>query len=654
MHKQKDHTATGPDSIPAPLIKFAPRALALAIATFTLVASEYLYFPPEVTDGLISYLFKGGDLIRLLAASYRPIRCTSLLGKIVEHLPASAAFPPHTMMESILPPEQFAGRKGFCAEQLALLLHCIIHMRGITPTFILLLDISKAFDRTWREALFVKLSRRGGHKRTAAQLAALYRKLRSRVKCGDELSEVIEAALGIGQGSPNSTHLYAFLLGDLPDILKEEGLGITVFNLLITALLFLDDIAIPLCSPAQINTAFSVLDAYAKKWGLKFNMSKCAVLCYNFPYPPQAWPFGEGSVRTSTLEKYLTNKITSDGTSTYHVETRLKKAKAASGVLFSLGLLGGAHKASASSTLVKSFVWPIIDSGRTLADLHLPKHSKLRLRLDTYQLSVGRAILGVTPSCPSDGVIGELGWMPDNLRGDLRNLLCLRRLCILPHFTLQKNFFFSIMMNMISSPNAKTIPPYFKHCIYLCNIMGINISLLESTEWKPHVKSICWRATEVMWHQRLEHQPKLRLVYPSASSLRMQPYLELPPFPGRNLLTRMRLADYPLATHSFKGTLSRLCPCCEEHAQETRAHFLLQCPAYQQIRQAHKRAIPALKSRAIGDCVRQLQDLLLVIDPDANPSQVRATGAYILDIANERSRITGIFVRWSVTSLPYQ
>jgi hypothetical protein len=524
MHKQRDFVAPGPDAIPAPLIKYGPYELATAIALFAMAASDYLYFPKAVVDGIISYLFKGKpELSLLLATSYRPIRCTSILGKIVEHLPASSVFPPHSMMQDALPPEQFAGRRGHSAEQLALILHCITYLRHDKPTFVLLLDLSKAFDRVWREALFVKLTREDLDPRAAAELAALYRTLRSKVKCGANLSEFIKASLGIGQGSPNSTHLFAFLLSDLPDKLREQGLGIEVVGLFIACLLFLDDIAILLDSPDQVFRAFRVLHTFAERWGLKFNLSKCAVLCYNFgDYPPQAWPFGDGVVRTSTLEKYLTNTISTDQSPLQHISVKLKKAKKASGLLCQLGLLGGAQTAATSSLLAQTYIWSVLDSGRTLADLHLPRNRPLRSKLDTFQLATGRTILGVTASSSSDGILGELGWMNDNMRGDLRSLLFFNRLLKLPAYTLPQQFFHSLLRHKQLNP-LFSLPPFVEHCLHLCIIFNIDLALLGTAAWKPFVRKTLWNATALLWRQRIERQPRLQLIYPPSVAFGIQP-----------------------------------------------------------------------------------------------------------------------------------
>jgi hypothetical protein len=515
----------------------------------------------------------------------------------------------------------------------------------------LLLDISKAFDRTWREALFHKLLDMGHDRRAVAELAALYRTLRTRVKVDGTLSEWIEAALGLGQGSPNSTHLFGAFLADLPDLLRSKNLGLRAFGLFIACLIFLDDLAVPLTSPAQVVHAFQTLHKYADRWGLSFNVSKCAVLCYNFPYPPQAWPFGQGVVRTSTVEKYLTNKLSTDGSPAAHINTRLRKANGKLGMLRKAGLLGGANAASASSTLVKAHLWPIIDSGRSLADLHLACNLSLRKRLDTFQLKVGRTILGLSPAAPSDGVLGELGWMPDNTRGDLRSLLFLGRILCQPDCALSRTFMVSCLETLGATPDL--MPPFLQHCLQLTVVHDLDWKLITQPGWKARVTSLMRSVAQRQWHRRLLHQPELQLVYPPSTPFKMQPYLTLEPFPGRHLLTQLRVNDYMLATHPLSRVESQHCASCDTGSRETRAHFLLHCPAFAGVRRHHLPHCAALgKIDQWGDN-QVLRALLMVSISRAAREQTHATAAYLLDLVAARRRITGYYAKWSSTTLPY-
>jgi hypothetical protein len=117
--------------------------------------------------------------------------------------------------------EQFAGRKRHSADMLAVLLDMIISMHGSAPVYVILLDVSKAFDRTWREAIWAKMLAQGHPPQVVAWLRQAYHRLRTAVKSGDARSAYVDAMIGIGQGDTNSTHFFSLLLSDLPAHLHQ-------------------------------------------------------------------------------------------------------------------------------------------------------------------------------------------------------------------------------------------------------------------------------------------------------------------------------------------------------------------------------------------------------------------------------------------------
>ena len=56
---------------------------------------------------------------------------------------------------------------------LAVMLDMIISMHGTAPVYIILLDVSKAFDRTWREAIWAKMLAQGHPPQVVAAAASL-------------------------------------------------------------------------------------------------------------------------------------------------------------------------------------------------------------------------------------------------------------------------------------------------------------------------------------------------------------------------------------------------------------------------------------------------------------------------------------------------
>jgi hypothetical protein len=217
--KLKNFTAPALDGILPEILKYAPPTLHDLLALYTADCHYSVYFPAETNLGIISWLWKRKNSPSSLT-NYRPIRNTSCPGKLVSHAAVAPVFPPSCYDPNICP-EQIAGRKGHSADMAALIITLTIQLRRNQPTVLMLMDISSAFDETWREALWRKILLMHGNTGNVAALNALDGKLRSHVKMSDGNSEVMEFLSGIGQGDPNSTTFYTFFLSDLPAELRQ-------------------------------------------------------------------------------------------------------------------------------------------------------------------------------------------------------------------------------------------------------------------------------------------------------------------------------------------------------------------------------------------------------------------------------------------------
>jgi hypothetical protein len=272
---RKQKSGIGPDKIPVCLLKHASSKLVHAIAATITDCKSIAFYPSQIVDGILTYIHKRHGLATHLLSNFRGIRCTSNPGKLVERAVADPIFRDNSSPISDLCHQQFAGKKKLNAEMLAVILHSIIELRQNKLTLVIFLDISKAFDKVWRELIWSKLYKKGVPPHLIRQLAALYRNLRTAVKSKKGLSEYIEASRGIGQGSPNSTDLFCFLLHDLPQILKSHGIRIDLAGILISALIFLDDIAIPLSNPDSVHKTLRLLETYATNNDITFSLPKC-------------------------------------------------------------------------------------------------------------------------------------------------------------------------------------------------------------------------------------------------------------------------------------------------------------------------------------------------------------------------------------------
>ena len=221
----KDGTAAGLDDVPPELLKYAPYQLFLCLAIFAADAANAEFFPPELEDGWLALIYKKHGLPKHIINSFRGLRITSVPGKAVASMIADPIFPMNGASQPAICKEQFAGKRKHNADMLSLMIQFLLHTRGKKPMYLLLMDIVKAFDKVNRDIIWAKLIRDGWNPQYVAWLRALYRCMRTRVRTSCGFSDFVQMAVGIGQGDPNSTALYAAFLSDLPTHLRQAGFG---------------------------------------------------------------------------------------------------------------------------------------------------------------------------------------------------------------------------------------------------------------------------------------------------------------------------------------------------------------------------------------------------------------------------------------------
>jgi hypothetical protein len=295
--KDLQERCMGPDLIPVQLVRKTGPNFARAVCLFHADGTHLLACPPEVVEGAYTMIPK--NALAVLLDKHRHIRATSVLGTVVEKLTIHPVFPYKSSYLHILPTTQFAGRRNHSAEQLAFILHALATHNPGLPFYIVFLDITKAFDRTWREAIYRLLALEHG-KRAAAEIMALYCRVRSRVRHGTELSDFLEFLIGIGQGSPSSTPKYALFLKPLNNALREEGVCFNYLGIIFHCLFFLDDVAIPCTSQAMVKSTLNVTYNFGRQNKIEWNTTKgkSGVLCLTGLSDTPPWP-RSGNLSTS-------------------------------------------------------------------------------------------------------------------------------------------------------------------------------------------------------------------------------------------------------------------------------------------------------------------------------------------------------------------
>jgi hypothetical protein len=158
------------------------------------------------------------------------------------------------------------------------------------------------------------------------------------------------------------------------------------------------------------------LDRYGKAWGISFNRgSPGTILAYNVHQEPTSITVGSITVTAKHKYKHLSSTFTDDNKWHTDLTLKLRNANYAFQQANAHGLLGGNHPTLMGSRYAHASIFPKLDNGRVIPDMFLPIYKNIRSQYDTFHLRVGRKILGVSQRAASDGILGELGWIPDSV-----------------------------------------------------------------------------------------------------------------------------------------------------------------------------------------------------------------------------------------------
>ena len=197
-------------------------------------------FWSRVTD---KSLYKSGDLTDLW--NYRGISLIVVAMKIATFLMANGIS--DTMeMNNMLVKEQggFQTHEGAIAQFVTLAE--IVRWRQLkgNKTYVVFIDLLKAFDKVMHEALMEKLDILGFRGRFLSLLRSIYQTSKACVQVGDQATDFYDMLVGTRRGCPLSPILFILFINDLLDYLPE---GVQVPGVQTSqkcsALMFADDIA---------------------------------------------------------------------------------------------------------------------------------------------------------------------------------------------------------------------------------------------------------------------------------------------------------------------------------------------------------------------------------------------------------------------------
>ena len=214
IEELRNNAASGPDGIPAILLKKCKVPLAAALSTFWNKCMEVGNIPSSLKSSIIPPIHKGGN--KSDAANYRPVALTSHMIKIYEKVIRNR-LANHLDNNNSLNKNQHGFRKGrSCLTQL--LAHHDNIMNLLEQGYnvdVVYLDFAKAFDKVDHNILLHKLKNLGINGKTLRWIQNFLEDRVQRVVVNGKLSTAHQVISGVPQGSVLGPLLFLVLIGDI-------------------------------------------------------------------------------------------------------------------------------------------------------------------------------------------------------------------------------------------------------------------------------------------------------------------------------------------------------------------------------------------------------------------------------------------------------
>ena len=362
----KDNKATGPDDIPAKLLKSVSNEISGVLTLMFQTSLKQGRVPPAWKQARVSPLFKKGDRSR--AENYRPVSITSITCKLLEHIIYSNIMT-HLENHNLLTDMQHGFRKKrSCETQLIVTCNDIAeNMNRQMQTDAILLDFSKAFDKVHHLTLATKLRGLGIVGKNHEWIMDFLNNRQQQVVVEGATSDPAPVLSGVPQGTVLGPLLFLIYINDMPGRISP-GTKLRLFA--DDSLLYrtIDNIS----DAETLQHDLDNLQAWEKENSMEFHPQKCQVLrITNKKKIIQAkYNIHEITLEEVSKAKYLGVTINNKLTWRDHISTISRKANSTLGFL-QRNLFDS--KKNIKEKCYKSYVRPTLEYGSAVWDPHFKK-----------------------------------------------------------------------------------------------------------------------------------------------------------------------------------------------------------------------------------------------------------------------------------------
>ncbi|KAK3514250.1 hypothetical protein QTP70_011963 [Hemibagrus guttatus] len=307
----KSGKADGPDDIPVEVWKCLGEAAVEFLASLFNRVLESERMPEEWRRSVLVPIFKNkGDVQS--CSNYRGIKLMSHTMKLWERVVEARL---RKVVEICEQQYGFMPRKSTTDAIFALRILMEKYRDGQRELHCVFVDLEKAYDRVPREELWYCMRKSGVAEKYVRVVQDMYERSRTVVRCAVGQTEEFKVEVGLHQGSALSPFLFAIVMDQLSEEVRQESPW---------TMMFADDIVICSESREQVEENLERWRFALERRGMKVSGSKTEYMCVNERE-------GSGTVRLQGEEvkkvqefKYLGSTVQSNGECGKEVKKRVQ------------------------------------------------------------------------------------------------------------------------------------------------------------------------------------------------------------------------------------------------------------------------------------------------------------------------------------------
>ncbi|KAK3533904.1 hypothetical protein QTP70_034899 [Hemibagrus guttatus] len=378
LKRMKSGKAVGPDDIPVEVWKCLGEAAVEFLTSLFNRVLESERMPEEWRRSVLVPIFKNkGDVQS--CSNYRGIKLMSHTMKVWERVVEARL---RKVVEICELEYGFMPRKSTTDAIFALRILMEKYRDGQRELHCVFVDLEKAYDRVPREELWYCMRKSGVTEKYVRVVQDMYERSRTVERCAVGQTEEFNVEVGLHQGSALSPFLFAIVMDQLSEEVRQESPW---------TMMFADDIVICSESREQVEENLERWRFALERRGMKVSRSKTEYMCVNERE-------GSGTVRLQSEEvkkvqefKYLGSTVQSNGECGKEVKKRVQAGwngwRKVSGVLCDQKI-----SARIKGKVYRTVVRPAMLYGLETVSLRKRQESEL----EVAELKMLRFSLGVT------------------------------------------------------------------------------------------------------------------------------------------------------------------------------------------------------------------------------------------------------------------